>query len=382
MFLAIDTNTLIIISIILLVILIILCGILIFVFIKRKNTNANNLNTNELTNIIDLQIKNVIKDEMLNILKNNNENKDNILKILQSNFEGFNNKLIDNINTNNKTLNNVKESVGRIDESSKNLSRLNEEINELNKVFNNNQIRGKFGEIQLETILSNIFGEANGLYKTQYEVKNNDGEKVRPDAVIFIDNNTILCIDSKFSFTEFNKIFEKDPRKIENTELTTLKSRLVEQVKKIHDNYIIKNKTYMYALMFIPSDSIFNFIQCNDYLYKNVIEFATKNDVIICCPSTIQPVLANIKYFKINLEIHENIDKVILEIKKVSDTSKKLKEKWVSFDKAFEILSNKRQELNGPINKITNYSENALNIGKKENLITNEQLNQVKDDEE
>ena len=138
----------------------------------------------------------------------------------------------------------------------------------------------------------------------------------------------------------------------------------------------------MYALMFIPSDSIFNFIQCNDYLYKNVIEFATKNDVIICCPSTIQPVLANIKYFKINLEIHENIDKVILEIKKVSDTSKKLKEKWVSFDKAFEILSNKRQELNGPINKITNYSENALNIGKKENLITDEQLNQVKDDEE
>ena len=100
-----------------------------------------------------------------------------------------------------ESLQKVNLTLGKISESQKNIDNLNTQIVKLNTVFSNNQIRGKFGEIQLEKILQAIFGEARNIYDFQYEMDLKD-RKVRPDAVIHLDDEdkTILCIDSKFSF--------------------------------------------------------------------------------------------------------------------------------------------------------------------------------------
>ena len=256
------------------------------------------------------------------------------------------------------------------------MENLNTEVNKLNAVFSNSQLRGRFGEIRLERILEEIFSNVRNMYALQYEIKVKNGA-VRPDAVVFLDEKTILCIDSKFSFTEFEKVFDENPRTIEQSKLTSLKSALQNEIKKISHDYIIKNVTYIYAMMFIPSDSIYNFIQLSNYLYSNVIEYARQNKVLIVSPSTIQPILANINFLRINIELSKNIKEVVDEIEVVRKTSESLKVKWDDFTKTFNALKNKKEKLDNPIENIYQKSTNAINVATKKEVVKSEDLEKI-----
>ena len=283
--------------------------------------------------------------------------------------------LKDGFNTNVQHLNLVNESLGKITESQKSLDNLNQEVIKFNSVFSNSQVRGRFGEMRLERILQEIFGEVRNMYELQYEIKLAKGS-VRPDAVVFLDDNkTVLCIDSKFSFSEYEKVFDENPREVEQKELTSLKSAIQGEIKKISKDYIIKNITYIYALMFIPSDSIYNFIQLNNYLYSNVIEYARQNNVLIVSPSTIQPILANINYLRLNVELSKNIKKVIEEIETVRKASKTLKDKWDDFSKTFNTLKTKKENLDNPVENIYEKSQKAIEVALQNEVISEDELN-------
>lgn len=427
-----ENIALIIVICVLALILIVMGIILIFVLKNNsKNKDGNNFK-NDLDEIkktlttSSLETKSAIKDELLHVskglndqvlsnlkvqndnfsqlkddlIRKNTENNENLLKKVDSNFSLTNNKINDNFITltkqvedkmsstdgkikenldkgfkdNIESLQKVNLTLGKISESQKNIDNLNTQIVKLNTVFSNNQIRGKFGEIQLEKILQAIFGEARNTYDFQYEMDLKD-RKVRPDAVIHLDDEdkTILCIDSKFSFVSYGEIFDKNP-KDQDLKLIDLKSDLQNQIKKINKDYIVKDKTYIYALMFIPSDSIYNFIYLNDYLYENVIEYARKLNVILVSPSTIQPILANINILRINLNLSKNIKKVVEEIDKLSKASNTLNKKWTDFSTTFKTLVKRKGELDNPINNIYNKTKNVVETAIKKDVINESEL--------
>lgn len=427
-----ENIALIIVICVLALILIVMGIILIFVLKNNsKNKDGNNFK-NDLDEIkktlttSSLETKSAIKDELLHVskglndqvlsnlkvqndnfsqlkddlIRKNTENNENLLKKVDSNFSLTNNKINDNFITltkqvedkmsstdgkikenldkgfkdNIESLQKVNLTLGKISESQKNIDNLNTQIVKLNTVFSNNQIRGKFGEIQLEKILQAIFGEARNIYDFQYEMDLKD-RKVRPDAVIHLDDEdkTILCIDSKFSFVSYGEIFDKNP-KDQDLKLIDLKSDLQNQIKKINKDYIVKDKTYIYALMFIPSDSIYNFIYLNDYLYENVIEYARKLNVILVSPSTIQPILANINILRINLNLSKNIKKVVEEIDKLSKASNTLNKKWTDFSTTFKTLVKRKGELDNPINNIYNKTKNVVETAIKKDVINESEL--------
>lgn len=427
-----ENIALIIVICVLALILIVMGIILIFVLKNNsKNKDGNNFK-NDLDEIkktlttSSLETKSAIKDELLHVskglndqvlsnlkvqndnfsqlkddlIRKNTENNENLLKKVDSNFSLTNNKINDSFITltkqvedkmsstdgkikenldkgfkdNIESLQKVNLTLGKISESQKNIDNLNTQIVKLNTVFSNNQIRGKFGEIQLEKILQAIFGEARNIYDFQYEMDLKD-RKVRPDAVIHLDDEdkTILCIDSKFSFVSYGEIFDKNP-KDQDLKLIDLKSDLQNQIKKINKDYIVKDKTYIYALMFIPSDSIYNFIYLNDYLYENVIEYARKLNVILVSPSTIQPILANINILRINLNLSKNIKKVVEEIDKLSKASNTLNKKWTDFSTTFKTLVKRKGELDNPINNIYNKTKNVVETAIKKDVINESEL--------
>ena len=327
---------------------------------KEALFDKNSKNNEELLNRVDNKFGELTSKVEIKM----NESND---KIDKNSKDGF--------NTNVQHLNLVNESLGKITESQKSLDNLNQEVIKFNSVFSNSQVRGRFGEMRLERILQEIFGEVRNMYELQYEIKLAKGS-VRPDAVVFLDDNkTVLCIDSKFSFSEYEKVFDENPREIEQKELTSLKSALQGEIKKISKDYIIKNVTYIYALMFIPSDSIYNFIQLNNYLYSNVIEYARQNNVLIVSPSTIQPILANINYLRLNVELSKNIKKVIEEIDTVRKASKTLKDKWDDFSKTFNTLKTKKENLDNPVENIYEKSQNAIEVALQNEVISEDELN-------
>lgn len=279
-------------------------------------------------------------------------------------------KLSKGFENNVSSLKEVSEALGKITQAQANLDNLNESVNALNNVLNNSQQRGRFGEVVLEGILHDVFGDVHGCYDTQYELKNKD-EKVRPDAVIFLpEPDKLLCIDSKFSFEPYLKIFDENtPKSERDVAKKELKGALVSQVNKIAHDYIIKDETSRYALMFIPNDGFYAFIQNDDELYEAVITLARKKNVVICSPSTLQPIVANLQALKINFEISKNIGNIIKEINKLGEEFARFADRRNKLDSQYETVNRTRKELNTTVEKITKKSTDIVNEAAKKKLI-------------
>jgi DNA recombination protein RmuC len=183
---------------------------------------------------------------------------DRVNKSLQEGFKG-----------NSDTMGELKKQLGAIDDAQKHLQSLQDDVTSLNQVLQGNQTRGAYGELQLSMLLENTFPNGKGKY---YNLQDDLGftkgdEKVRPDAdlIFTVNGNTSkLCIDSKFPFSDYAKLFSGEKME-EADRRTPFKTNFSAEVKKkykdIADKYIIPNLTPNYAIMFIPNDGVFAYIE-------------------------------------------------------------------------------------------------------------------------
>ena len=134
------------------------------------------------------------------------------------------------------------------------------QVGELKRVLTNVKTRGTFGEVQLGAILANVIPnhyEENVATRpksndrVEFAIKMpgaNDGEFVW------------LPIDSKFPIEDYQKI--EDAREIGDAEATekhakAFEARIKSEAKKIHDKYVEVPFTTEFALMFLPSESLY-----------------------------------------------------------------------------------------------------------------------------
>lgn len=323
--------------------------------------NSNNKEIQELKEKTSEQINNNYKD--LNNLVTTNLN--NINKMLET-------KLHEGFTTNSDNLNKVNEALGRINKSQENLDNLNTQVSNLNEILSNPQKRGRYGEVILESILDNVFGDTHDLYALQYNINLKD-RSVRPDAVIFMPEEKVLCIDSKFSFNNFEKLFTS--KEIDSSLKQTFKNELRGQIKKIQGDYIIKNITEVYAIMFIPSDGIFTYIQQDNELYEQVVEYARKQNVIICCPSTLQPIMSNILALRLNYETAKNIKDVLKSIEDLVKNVDKFGERWDKLSGAIDNLTKNKNDIDISVSNIKQKSNKINLLAEKNKLIESDSEN-------
>ena len=258
-----------------------------------------------------------------------------------------------------KAYKDLTEQLTLIGQTKKNIEELSGEVVSLKNVLENNQNRGKFGEFTLERIIYSIFGDAkDGVYAFQYKLKNYD-ESDRPDAVIFLpEPNNLLCIDSKFPFADYKGIVEAETQELREKSKNGFVQAVKKHITAVADKYIIKNTTAEYALLFIPSDAIFGYINAE---LDNVVEYARSKNVILTSPSTLQPILATINLVRLQYERKKNIDKIIVLINGLSN-------KFTSFTTTWDKLSERVRQLDDERNKL---DKNVRNISDQFQKIEN-----------
>lgn len=244
-----------------------------------------------------------------------------------------------------------------ISQAKQNIEALSSEVVSLKNVLENNQNRGKFGEFTLERIMYSIFGDAkDGVYAFQYKLRNYE-ENDRPDAVIFLpEPNKLLCIDSKFPFADYKGIIEAETKEAREESKKGFLNAVKKHITDVAAKYIIKNQTAEYAILFIPSDAIFGFINAE---LDTVVEYARSKNVILTSPSTLQPILATVNLVRIQYERKKNIDKIINLINglskkftsfistwdKLSDRVRQLDEERTKLDKSVRTISEQFQKI-------------------------------------
>ncbi len=209
-----------------------------------------------------------------------------------------------------KLISDVTERLTKLDETNKRVVDVADELKTLQNVLQNPKQRGVLGEYYLQTVLDNVLPA--GRYKLQH--KFNDGETV--DAVIFLEKDKILPIDSKFSLENYNRLVEEKNK--ERKEALTkkfkqdLKTRIDETSKYIRPS----ENTMEFAFMFIPSEAIYNDLLTNkigvtDTASRDLIEYAfQEKKVIIVSPTTFMAYLQTVLQGLRSLQIEEQAKEI------------------------------------------------------------------------
>ena len=342
----------------LLVIVIILVIILLF----KKKDNKENLDMIERLSRFEVNItkdistfKSDLEREIVSDFnKMNNE--------ITSNLDNINKKVHERIDQNfektNKTFTDVIARLSKIDEAQKKIDNLSSDIISLESILTDKKTRGIFGEVNLNNILKNVFGEKNDkLYRIQYKLPND----TIADSVIFAPNPLgMIAIDSKFPLENYRIMVDKNESDEKRAvAYKQFKLDVKKHIDAISTKYIIEGVTSDQAMMFIPAEAIF--AEINAY-HSDLIEYAYKRRVWLVSPTTLISTLTMILMIIQNIErdkyanvIHEELNKLGIEFTRFKDRFDKLSKSIQTVNKdveSFQITTDKIKKKFDSINSV------------------------------
>lgn len=359
--------------IVLLSLLLILGVILLVVFLTRKNPDVK-----QDAAFVEKSVESVMNKQMTNFVEKLNENNEKSSKnigdfqlktqeFLTQRIEALNKQLDEKIKAldekvdkklkegfqgTTESMAQVRERLKAIDEAQKQMEGLGKEVISLKNVLEGNQSRGQYGEYQLSMVLHSVFGDTYGCYEEQYTMKKvKDGDDVRADAVVFMpEPNKMICIDSKFPFQQYKRLFEAESEE----EKESLKKVFAADVKKhitaIKEKYIVDNKTAPEALMFIPNDGVFAFIHHD---LPEVVEYAREKRVILTSPSTLPPMLVTLNMIKIDAERAKNAKEISEQLAKLGKDFEMFGREWDTFSRQLDTATKSREKLDKRVTRIS-----------------------------
>ena len=272
-------------------------------------------------------------------------------ELLENRLDNINKKVHERIDQNfektNKTFTDVIARLSKIDEAQKKIDSLSGDIISLENVLTDKKTRGIFGEVNLNNLLANVFGEKNDkLYSIQYTLPN----ETIADSVIFAPEPLgIIAIDSKFPLENYRIMVDKkvDDEKRKNAS-KQFKIDVKKHIDAIASKYIIEGITSNQAMMFIPAEAIF--AEINAY-HADLIDYAYKKRVWLVSPTTLISTLTLILMVVQNMEkdkyaniIHEELNKLGIEFGRFKDRFDKLSRSIQTVNKdveSFQITTDK-----------------------------------------
>lgn len=279
----------------------------------------------------------------------------------------------------------LQKQLGIVQEAQKNIDSLQNEISSLNGILSNNQQRGRYGEWQLELLLENMFEGGKGvLYETQYVIQEAKGEEkqLKPDAVIFLDgemHTQMVCIDSKFSLVGYEDLFDKN-KHLSDWEYESCKARFRSALKLRIDEtskYIIKGKTLMNSVMFVPSDGVFAYIQ---NVFPDVAEYARKKGVVMVSPTILQPLLASFRLIQIDAKKNKNIAKINDALNALAIDFDRFIPRWEKLSRSIKTLNMDTEKFSTTVTKIGNKFQRVQNIEFSDDSIVRTEAEEEKED--
>jgi len=245
---------------------------------------------------------------------------DDLIKKVDSNLSTFQSEITNDLNTAHnrnmielkemqynlnlrleKNFNGVKEKMLVVSEGQKNIDNLIDSFEGFQRIFINQKNRGTVGEVELYSILEAIY--SNSGYYRQYKLSN--GFIV--DAAVTINDRNLIALDSKFPLENYQKYLDSEDDKY----LKLFEKNLIKHINDIKNKYLSAQETSDVALMFIPNESIYNYIISN---FDKIVTYSYNVKVFIVSPATLIAYLTSIKNLYQHFKKQENIDTILKDL--------------------------------------------------------------------
>ena len=324
--------------------------ILLIILLLRKNNNSSTdekINKLEISMIKEIgDFKNDFSRNLTNDFNNQTEKLDNRLRLIN---DKVNERLDENFEKTNKTFTNVLERLSKIDEAQKKIDTLSGDIVSLQGVLTDKKTRGIFGEVNLEHILSNVFGKNNTkVFRMQYTFNNG----TIADAVLFTPEPLgTIAIDSKFPLEHYQiMVDKKNSVSVREQAEKMFKLDMKKHIDAISDKYIIPGVTSDQAILFLPAEAIF--AELNAY-HTEVLEYAYKKRVWITSPTTLISTLTTIQVILKNIERDKFAKVIHSELRLLDEEFKRYKDRWDKLYRSIETVSKDVKDIHTTTDKIT-----------------------------
>ena len=237
-------------------------------------------------------------------------------------------------------LSEIQQKLGSLQAAATQMQEIGKEVSSLKSILHAPKLRGNFGEYLLYNLLKDTLPPKN--FAVQYQFS--DGSAV--DAIIRLGKN-IISVDSKFPLESFERYLtskDSESKKKAKTEFTrSVKGRIDEISKK----YIRPQEgTFDFALMYIPSESVYYEILTNDTQKGyELFDYAMKSRVIPVSPNTFYAYLMAIVYGLKGMKIEEQAESIIKKISGIQKSFTDLTEEIATLGKHLTNAGTKFSEV-------------------------------------
>ena len=210
------------------------------------------------------------------------------LKSLRSSVESTKDTINSSLTVNTKDISDrllrATEVIGDLKREAGAFSEVSRSMKSLQDYLQSPKLRGNIGEMVLKDLISQMFPVSS--FELQHSFKS--GNIV--DAIIKTDAG-LLPIDSKFPMENFQKLMSETSKAEQESLRKSFGRDIRAHVTAISKKYILpEENTLDFALMYIPSESVFYEVASTDEL----MEFARQNRVYPVSPNTLYAALQTI----------------------------------------------------------------------------------------
>ena len=244
----------------------------------------------------------------------------------------------------NERLDNAARVISQVQKNIGEFSEIGRGMRDLQEFLNSPKLRGNMGESVLKELLKQFL--PNGSFELQYVFRS--GEKV--DAAIKTSGG-IIPIDSKFPMENFRKM-SGDDEVIKKLASRYFVSDVKKHIDDISKKYILVDEgTVDYALMYIPSESIYYEIVNNSDLF----DYSTEKRILMVSPSTFYA------YMKAILMSFEG-QKIEAQAKEILSSLRAIQK---DYEKAQDNLGILQKHLTNAYNMMGNVFSSFAQLGQK-----------------
>jgi len=245
-----------------------------------------------------------------------------------------------------KSLTEMHERLAVIDRAQENIHSLSNQVNDLQNILSNKQLRGAFGEVQLENIVRDALPQ--NAYQFQYTLTSNS----RVDCIVKMPEPPgPICIDSKFPLEDYKKFAGTTNDQEKKDYLRLFHNAVQKHIKDIAEKYILPGETSDSAIMFLPSESIYSEINIR---FPKLVNESRNKKVYMAGPDNLMLLLHTVRAILRDATMSQTAGKIQIEVDKLTNDLNLLADRIFKLDKHFDLARKDLDDIKISHRKIEN----------------------------
>ena len=253
-----------------------------------ERMNASMRQVNQLTASMETRQERMRRtlDQQLGQMRQANDQ--NMEKVRETVSEKLDGRLNESFRLVNAQLADVHKGLGEMREISTGMT-------DLRKMLGGVKTRGVWGEVQLRALMEELFAPEQYVENAAIP----EGSQQRVEFALRLPlsdgGERLLPIDSKFPQEDYLRLVEareRGDREAAKQCAAQLDRAVMEQARRIHDKYILPPRTVDFAVLFLPTESLYAEVSRIEGLVERVQE---RHRVLICGPATFYALLTSVR---------------------------------------------------------------------------------------